>query len=358
MPEITENYINIPLRNASLFVDGSLKTITLSESKGIKAVIGKLRIEPNAGTRVQKYIFDKNKWDMESAQAWVNDHKTMHECEMGENEIINFNDDKEKPMEKIKKLYNVGCKDFNDEEKSFIATASTEDIDRDGDILMMNGWRLKNYKKNPVILWQHDASLMPIAKAEEVWKEDKKLKFKPVFAPSEVNPFAQQVYNAYKKGFLTSFSVRFDPIEFEDMPIDEDNPTAFRGRKYKAQELLEISAVNIPSNPQATKSAELIDFVVKSYFYENKGDMNMDLSEIYSKSNNELKEKITKLFELKEISNQIKESARIKEIEQFVDTEIEKLSRELEGYNKNRYLEIELANKLKELQGGITALLK
>lgn len=358
MPEITENYIHIPLRSASLFVDGSLKTIILSEPKGIKAVIGKLRTEPNAGTRVQKYMFDKSKWDMESAQAWVNDHKTMHECEMGENEIINFSDDKEKPMEKIKKLYNVGCKDFNDEEKSFIATASTEDIDRDGDILMLNGWRLKNFKKNPVILWQHDASLMPIAKAEEVWTEDKKLKFKPVFAPSEVNPFAQQVYNAYKKGFLTSFSVRFDPIEFEDMPIDEDNVTAFRGRKYKAQELLEISAVNIPSNPQATKSKEVIDFVVKSYLYETKANINLDLGELYTKYDDKLKEKINQLLNLKDIQQKDLENKKIQEIEAFVDSEIEKLNKELEGYNRNKDLEAELANKLKELQGGITALLK
>ena len=39
---------------------------------------------------------------------------------------------------------------------SFIAVASTNSVDRHGEIVDNNGWDLKSFKKNPVILWGHD----------------------------------------------------------------------------------------------------------------------------------------------------------------------------------------------------------
>jgi hypothetical protein len=75
MPEQTENYIHIPIKDKSNFVESSFRTISISESKGIKAVIGKLTSDPNGSTHVQKYMFDVNKWDMPEAKKWVNDHK-------------------------------------------------------------------------------------------------------------------------------------------------------------------------------------------------------------------------------------------------------------------------------------------
>ena len=76
-PETTENYHHIPIRSASEFVDGSLRTITLSAQQGIKAVIGKLKSDPNGSTKVQKYMFDADKFTMAMAQAWVDNHKDM-----------------------------------------------------------------------------------------------------------------------------------------------------------------------------------------------------------------------------------------------------------------------------------------
>lgn len=350
--------LEILVRDINQFIESTLKNSCVNN--GISICGGKLKNDSSSGMRIAKYIFESPKWDLESATKWANEHIGMMELEMGNNEIINF-DDKEYKMEKIKKLYSVESKDFNDEEKSFIATASTDDIDRDGDILATGGWKLKNFKKNPIVLWQHDASLMPIAKAENVWVEENKLKFKPIFAPSDVNPFAEQVYNAYKKGFLTSFSVRFDPIEWEDMPVDKEKPMLRQGRKYKSSELLEISAVNVPANPNATKSTELLDFVVKSYLYENKSNINVDLKEIYTKADNELKEKLDRLFELQEIKQKNLELKKVQEIETFVDNEILKLSAEINNellMSQEKEKSKILTKELKELQIGITDLLK
>lgn len=75
-PDVTENYIRIRVKDPSLFVEGSFKTITISEDQGIKSVIGKLKSDPEGSTVIQNYMFEKDKgWDVQKAEAWVEKHK-------------------------------------------------------------------------------------------------------------------------------------------------------------------------------------------------------------------------------------------------------------------------------------------
>jgi len=78
-PDVTENYIRIRQKNPDLFKKESFRTITISSSKGIKAIIGRLKKPPKgqAGSAVvQTFLFDKKKWTVAKARAWVKDHKT------------------------------------------------------------------------------------------------------------------------------------------------------------------------------------------------------------------------------------------------------------------------------------------
>lgn len=76
MPEEGPNYIHIPIRDKNTFVQDSFRTITISKSQGILAVIGKLKSNPNGPTHIQKYMFSKAKgWTMEKARKWVRDHR-------------------------------------------------------------------------------------------------------------------------------------------------------------------------------------------------------------------------------------------------------------------------------------------
>lgn len=75
MPETTDNYHHIPIRDQSDFVEDSFKTIDISEDQGIKAVIGKLKSDPSGPTHIMKYMFDVGKWSMAECQKWVADHK-------------------------------------------------------------------------------------------------------------------------------------------------------------------------------------------------------------------------------------------------------------------------------------------
>jgi len=71
--EVTENYIRIRQRDPGDFEEGSFRTVTLSKSKGIKAIMGKLKGETTM--TVQSYLFDKEKWTKEEAQKWITEHK-------------------------------------------------------------------------------------------------------------------------------------------------------------------------------------------------------------------------------------------------------------------------------------------
>jgi len=73
-PDVTENTVRIRVRDPGDFQDGSFRTITIGdEDQGIQAVIGKPKGETS--TEVQSYVFDKEKWDVERAQAWVDENK-------------------------------------------------------------------------------------------------------------------------------------------------------------------------------------------------------------------------------------------------------------------------------------------
>jgi len=129
-------------------------------------------------------------------------------------------------------------------------TASDESLDRDGDIIRAKGWDLKNFKKNPVILYAHDYSSLPVARAEKVWVEDGKLKSIIDFAPTQD---AQDICTLYEGGYLNAFSVGFVPLQFKDLPSED--ASKFPGREFTKQELLEISCVPVPSNPAAVQNA-------------------------------------------------------------------------------------------------------
>ena len=133
------------------------------------------------------------------------------------------------------------------------AVASTGSLDREGEILDTAGWELENFKKAPILLWSHRAMDPPIGKITKIWKSIKedRLKFDAEFAEEE-NPFAKVIADLMRKKFLTKFSVGFIPKERD-------------GERYLKQELLEISVVNIPANPEAglTKEYKTLEGMVE-----------------------------------------------------------------------------------------------
>lgn len=144
---------------------------------------------------------------------------------------------------------------------------STEIVDRDNDSISMSGWKLKNFKKNPIVLWVHDGRQPPVAKSINIKVEDNKLKSTALFATKDLYPFGYMVGQMYAKGFLHAVSVGFDPIKYAWV---EDNSRPW-GIDFIEQELLEYSCCPVPANPEALVDAKaqgidlnpMLDWVVR-----------------------------------------------------------------------------------------------
>ena len=135
--------------------------------------------------------------------------------------------------------------------------ASTATLDRYREVIEPSGWRLEAYRRNPVFQNAHNYGdiLFTLGKAlvTEVRAvgEQQALCQRIQFA-TEVNPVARIAYGLYKGGFLNAVSVGFIPLRWEDGGSETDTKGApAPRRRYLEQELLEVSAVAIPANPDA-----------------------------------------------------------------------------------------------------------
>ena len=124
----------------------------------------------------------------------------------------------------------------------FEVIATTDGIDRDGEVIKVEGWKFENYLKNPIILWGHNYYSLEsiIGAATEIKVETGKVVIKGVFANTESGQLARQLYD---DGILKAVSVGFIPLQREGNVITE-------------AELLELSFVSVPANPDAITLAK------------------------------------------------------------------------------------------------------
>ncbi|MEK9954566.1 MAG: HK97 family phage prohead protease, partial [Pelagibacteraceae bacterium] len=148
----------------------------------------------------------------------------------------------------MNKIFHIGStfKAFEENDDLMIAgMASTNDVDRVGDVIEASAWTVKgglqNYLNNPVILFNHDYN-QPIGRAVQLGTEDNGLQLKAKIAKS-----AGKVGDLIKEGVLGAFSVGFRVKDAEYMSESD-------GYKIKDAELLEVSVVSVPANQAATFS--------------------------------------------------------------------------------------------------------
>ena len=175
------------------------------------------------------------------------------------------------------KPFSVTSKAVNDSSRVIRFVGSDESIDRDGDTISLDGWDVGNYMKNPVVLFGHNYNDLPVARAISVTadKRARQLIFDVKFptieelstnpeTPSEHALKVDAIYNLAKAGFLNTVSVGFRGLEYE---------ATATGRAYSRQELMEISIVPVPANPNAVaimRTAGVLETVLKGVFMQIK----------------------------------------------------------------------------------------
>jgi HK97 family phage prohead protease len=139
---------------------------------------------------------------------------------------------------------------------TFTFTISTASVDSYGDTIAVAGWQLAKHRSNPVVLWAHDSSLVPVGKATRTWIESGRLKSTVELAPASANPAAEQVRQLINGGFLSACSVGFTPIEWT-FTTDKNRPM---GIDFKKQVLLEWSICSVPANSDCVIDPGQTDF--------------------------------------------------------------------------------------------------
>lgn len=219
MPEETDDFIHIPIKDKGMFEEKSFRTITIAAAKGIKAVIGKLNGEST--TTVQKYLFAKSKgWTMAKAKSWVKSHKKKQVADIGEVDMdVIFT----MPFERINADDIASLKDLTrlgiDVEEGGIYTKGTafiEDINR-------NQWRAgiknietENYMKTPITLFNHNPD---VPTGRTVYLKKTKDSIEVI---THVTTNDEKMRADIENGTINAHSIRVNPFAVERVCLEND----------------------------------------------------------------------------------------------------------------------------------------
>ena len=137
------------------------------------------------------------------------------------------------------------------------AIVSTESRDRGGDIIRQDGWVLTQFWKHPALLVNHDYRDVraQVGEWEDMSVKAKALQGIAQYYVGEGNEQADWAFNLASKG-RAAFSVGFIP-DMDKAVLQEGGSEWFGPWEFQGQELLEVSHVTIPANPDALQTLRL-----------------------------------------------------------------------------------------------------
>lgn len=240
----------------------------------------------------------------------------------------------------------------NEDSRVIQFKGSTGDKDRMGEIIKPSGWKLNNYKRNPVFLGFHSYHEPPIGKAINVEKTNDALTFDIEFADAETYAFADTIYRLYKGGFMRAVSVGFIPLKWEDGDSKADDKGV--RRTYLEQELLELSAVSVPANANA-----LMNAVKENVITEREAELFEELSQIaIEKKDMEVDTDIddgeSKEFEIK-TENKVDDNINNIKIDEMT-ARLATLIDEVGNFKAGKVISAKTRDRIKQFMGSLTSI--
>ena len=176
--------------------------------------------------------------------------------------VIENYDLKEEDVEYVVKGIPTTDTKIDKTERSVISYINTAARDRDNEIIVPKGAMMADYKKNPVVMFCHNYSMLPVGKNLWIKFDGNGLVAKTQYAKHQK---AEEVYQYRSDGFPLAESIGFIPVKMvrpADL-LDEDlvklglDPVEARKASliYTKWILLEYSDVPVPANPEALQLA-------------------------------------------------------------------------------------------------------
>jgi HK97 family phage prohead protease/HK97 family phage major capsid protein len=141
---------------------------------------------------------------------------------------------------------------------------SDETPDRLDDVIMSNGWLLDNFRKNPVALFGHRSDFI-VGKWQNIRVVDNQLKGHLKLAPKGASERIDEIRTLVEADILRAVSVGFKAVSHE--PRKDSH-----GVTYTKSDLVEVSLVAVPANPNAlavAKSLKISNSTLSMVFGEH-----------------------------------------------------------------------------------------
>lgn len=145
----------------------------------------------------------------------------------------------------VQRSLGLHVRGVSEKERTAEFVASTDALDSYGEVVEQV-WILDRFKSNPVILYAHNQKELPIGKCIYIAVEKGQLICNIQFASKEANPLAENVWQSVLEQTLRAVSVGFHSHSFRWEKKDNDEYLVLSDN-----ELMEISVVPIPANPEA-----------------------------------------------------------------------------------------------------------
>ncbi len=146
----------------------------------------------------------------------------------------------------------VRTEDVDAEARTVVSVISTGELDRYETIIEPRGARLDDYRRNPVVLFNHQCERPPLGRA--LWVKVEKAKNRILAKTAfDSDPFSSELFEKVRSETLRAWSIRFEPDWSKCGPPTDEEMKA--DKRYKAARyvfrswgLLEYSLVTIPGN--------------------------------------------------------------------------------------------------------------
>lgn len=168
-------------------------------------------------------------------------------------------------MNQVTRTYAATVDDVSNAERMVVAKINTGAVDRYRTVIDPAGVDLKQYRANPVVLWEHgkdpSRGAMPVGK--NVGISAIKARNGSIVARTQFgkDDYSQALFEMYRDELLRGWSVNILPVDKDCSPPTKEERRARPEldsceMMYRSSELAEYSAVAIPGNAEALTMME------------------------------------------------------------------------------------------------------